>query len=126
MEKLLVDENRFTAACRYHVNEAAQAQQEEEKFKRSIERLLHSVAPFDIEKFRRLIVDYDAQIARVKNKHIYLLLGGTGVGKSTVIHYLSGSKARLSFWQTARGKLPHITFDDVSEDLDAEEREHLR
>ena len=80
---------------------------DEGKFKLELLRLLKLIVPFSIEKFINLVKDYDAEVVRVKGEDIVLILGGTGVGKSTVIHYLSGSTMVFEDNESIR----HISFD---------------
>ena len=46
----------------------------------------------------------DEAAKRIKGKSIFMLLGGSGVGKSTTIHFLAGSK----MIETKVGGLTHI------------------
>ena len=66
------------------------------KFKSALDCLLRNIAPFNIKMFRDMLVEYDKQVARVEGEDIYLLLGGTGVGKSTTMHFLCGSTMKMS------------------------------
>ncbi|CAF4768825.1 unnamed protein product, partial [Rotaria sp. Silwood2] len=45
-----------------------------------------------IQELIRLVAKVDDATKLVKEKEIILLLGGTGAGKSTTIHFLGGSK----------------------------------
>ena len=52
----------------------------------------------------------------MKGKDVFLLLGPTGAGKSTTLHYLAGSKMKKVPLQTKHGELEdHITTDGLSE-----------
>ena len=75
--------------------------------------------------FRDMLVEYDKQVARVEGQDIFLLLGGTGVGKSTTMHFLCGSTMKMSKHQTKDGALDHITFDKLNPSLDEKEKEML-
>ena len=57
----------------------------------------------------------------MKDKDIYLLLGGTGVGKSTTIHFLCGSTMIM----TKDGELSHITYSKLDPDMSEEDRKLL-
>jgi Fe-S cluster assembly ATPase SufC len=46
----------------------------------------------------------------VKDQNIILLLGDTGTGKSTTIHFLAGSKMH----QTKRGNISHIEPKEIT------------
>ena len=94
---------------------------DKKKFKAALVCLLREVRPFDIEMFRDLIGNYDEQVDKIKGADIYLLLGGTGVGKSTLIHYLSGSVMKFDT-SAAAGGMKHITFDKLSANLTEEGR----
>ncbi len=48
--------------------------------------------PFDIATMVLLIRKAEEAVAKIAGKNIILLLGATGVGKSTTIHFLAGSK----------------------------------
>ncbi|ETO15909.1 hypothetical protein RFI_21454 [Reticulomyxa filosa] len=47
---------------------------------------------FDIQQMLKLVGKADEVATEIKDKHVILFLGGTGSGKSTLIHYLAGSK----------------------------------
>ena len=57
-----------------------------------IKNVLGDLRPFDIKKMLHLYDQTAAAAQRVKGKDICLLLGHTGAGKSTTIHFLAGSK----------------------------------
>ena len=65
--------------------------------------------PFNFQEFFDLAVQVDEASNRIKDKEIILLLGSTGCGKSTTIHYLCGSKM---ISKTVNG-LPHIESEKV-------------
>jgi hypothetical protein len=54
--------------------------------------LLKEIRPFDIREFQVLVSKARAASDSVKGQDILLLLGRTGAGKSTTIHFLAGSK----------------------------------
>ena len=86
---------RFSLTCKQYIEEAETSISDKDKFDISLTCLLKNIEPFDIANFKKLLGDYHPQILRVKDKDIYLLLGGTGVGKSTTIHFLCGSKMKM-------------------------------
>jgi ABC-type multidrug transport system ATPase subunit len=53
--------------------------------------LLQLVIKFDFEEFFDLNEKVNSSAELIDGKDIILLLGSTGSGKSTTIHYLSGS-----------------------------------
>ena len=72
--------------------------------------LLRTLEEFDIGLFNSLIDEYLKESQKVKDKSIYLLIGPTGAGKSTTLHYLAGSTMKL---EKITGVLNHITFDKL-------------
>ncbi len=54
--------------------------------------LLEIVIKFDFQEFFDLNMKVDKSAEEIAGKDIILLLGSTGSGKSTTIHYLCGSK----------------------------------
>lgn len=54
--------------------------------------MLKEFQVFDIQKLFLLVEDARETGRKIKNQDIVLLLGPTGVGKSTTLHYLAGSK----------------------------------
>lgn len=48
--------------------------------------------PFGIQKFLSLVQKAEQTGKRIEGKSVIILLGKTGVGKSTMIHFLAGSK----------------------------------
>ncbi|CAF1013256.1 unnamed protein product [Didymodactylos carnosus] len=60
--------------------------------KPNLEMLLKELKPFDIQDMLRLIKKTDESAELITGQDIILLLGGTGSGKSTTIHYMAGSK----------------------------------
>ena len=79
-------------------------------FDGSLEALLRSIQPFDIATFKNYIVESEKSIEKVKGKEITLLIGETGVGKSTFVHVLAGSKLRHG----VDGKIRHIEVEEMS------------
>ena len=65
------------------------------KFKSALLALLRQIEPFSIQYFIELIQEYSKQCEQTKGRSIFLLLGPKGVGKSTTLHYLAGSKLKL-------------------------------
>jgi ABC-type dipeptide/oligopeptide/nickel transport system ATPase component len=57
--------------------------------------LLKLVIKFDFEEFFDLNKKVDKSAEEIAGKDIILLLGSTGSGKSTTVHYLCGSKMEL-------------------------------
>ncbi|CAF4693110.1 unnamed protein product, partial [Rotaria sp. Silwood2] len=50
------------------------------------------IRPLNIQELFRLAEKMDEAAELIKGKDVILLLGGTGAGKSTTIHFLEGSK----------------------------------
>ncbi|ETO01683.1 hypothetical protein RFI_35757, partial [Reticulomyxa filosa] len=59
---------------------------------------------FDIGKMLELVKKAEEAANEIKDKNVILFIGGTGTGKSTLIHFLAGSKMEK---QMVDGK-PHI------------------
>ncbi|KAL4489802.1 hypothetical protein ABPG72_022442 [Tetrahymena utriculariae] len=57
-----------------------------------IDMLIKKVRPLNINEMKRLIQEADNTAQKIEGQDIILLLGGTGAGKSTTIHFLAGSK----------------------------------
>jgi hypothetical protein len=57
-------------------------------------KVLKEIKPLDMELIGRLIEKTAAAIEQIQNQDIILLLGVTGAGKSTTIHFLAGSKMK--------------------------------
>ena len=69
-----------------------------------LRKIFKEISPLNIHELFRLIEKVDDAAEIIKNKDIIFLLGGTGSGKSTVIHFLAGSKMIA----TRIGGLNHI------------------
>jgi predicted GTPase len=70
----------------------------EKDYKNAIEsgdKISYNYTEFNFCDFFRLLSLAERASNVVKGKDIILLLGSTGCGKSTTIHYLCGSKLRL-------------------------------
>ncbi|KAL4508491.1 hypothetical protein ABPG72_003795 [Tetrahymena utriculariae] len=67
------------------------------------ESLLKKIRPLNIYELRKLILEAKKASDFVKDQEILLLLGQTGTGKSTTIHFLSGSKMVQLKNQVAQG-----------------------
>ncbi|CAF0744473.1 unnamed protein product [Adineta steineri] len=57
-----------------------------------MKQMLKEVRPLDISELFRLVEKTNDAADLVKNKEVMLFLGDTGSGKSTAIHFFSGSK----------------------------------
>ncbi|CAF0753982.1 unnamed protein product [Brachionus calyciflorus] len=57
--------------------------------------ILGEIRAIDISEIQRLIKSNQDDLNCLRGKSIYLLLGITGAGKSTTLHYLAGSKMEL-------------------------------
>ena len=78
-----------------------------------LETLLRDVRPLDIQETLHLIAKGMKAADLITGENIILLLGGTGSGKSTTIHYLAGSKMeRLK----VSGKKYHIAPTEIRND----------
>lgn len=60
-------------------------------------KLLKEIQPLDMQLMISLIEKTDEAAKKIAGKDIVLLLGGTGAGKSTTIHWLAGSKMQKIF-----------------------------
>ncbi|KAL4456870.1 hypothetical protein ABPG74_014508 [Tetrahymena malaccensis] len=73
------------------------------------EILLKKIRPLNIYELKKLIIEAKQGSELVKDQEILLFLGQTGTGKSTTIHFLSGSKMVQLKSQVAQGSfLPYI------------------
>lgn len=70
-----------------------------------LRKIFGEISPLDIHELFRLVEKVDDAAELIKNKDIIFLLGGTGSGKSTTIHFLAGS----TMTATKVGGLNHIT-----------------
>ena len=57
-----------------------------------LRNILNDIRPFNVSKMLSLYNKSKHAARQVKNKNIALMLGNTGAGKSTTIHFLAGSK----------------------------------
>ncbi|KAL4489791.1 hypothetical protein ABPG72_022431 [Tetrahymena utriculariae] len=57
-----------------------------------IDKLMKKIRPLNINEMKRLIQQADMAAKMIEGQEIILLLGGTGAGKSTTIHFLAGSQ----------------------------------
>jgi len=69
-----------------------------------VNKTLMRIRPLSVSELFRIIQRVDTTAEKVKNKDIVLFLGGTGSGKSTLIHFFAGSEME---WQKVKG-LKHI------------------
>ncbi|UJR17602.1 hypothetical protein I4U23_004498 [Adineta vaga] len=69
-----------------------------------LRKIFKEISPLNIHDLFRLIDKVDDAAELIKNKDIIFFLGGTGSGKSTTIHFLTGSKMIA----TKVGGLNHI------------------
>ncbi len=58
----------------------------------NLEKILRNIQTLNLTKIKCLLKNVDETISIVKNQHLIVFLGNTGVGKSTTIHFLAGSK----------------------------------
>ncbi|EAR88873.1 helicase carboxy-terminal domain protein, putative (macronuclear) [Tetrahymena thermophila SB210] len=56
------------------------------------DKLIKKVRPLNIHEMKRLIHEADKAAKVIEGQDIIILLGGTGAGKSTTIHFLAGSE----------------------------------
>ena len=80
----------------------------EKAFSEGLKRLLFEIEPFNIGLFRSLAAKTEAQLQKVQDKVILLLLGPTGGGKSTTIQWLCGSKLVKTRVKVGSISLSHI------------------
>ncbi len=57
-----------------------------------MEAILKNIRPLDIRSLISLIKKVDEAAKSIEKRDVFLVLGMTGVGKSTLIHFLAGSK----------------------------------
>ena len=74
-----------------------------------LRRVLKELRPLNVPEILRLVEKANSTADLVKDQNIVLFLGDTGSGKSTTIHYLSGSK----MIETTVNGMPHIGFSEV-------------
>jgi len=60
---------------------------------------------FDVHELGRLLAEQESCVKQLEGEEIVMLIGFTGCGKSTTIHWLAGSK--MERWIESNGK-PHI------------------
>eukprot|EP01084_Bolivina_argentea_P304615 526122_1 len=77
---------------------------------KKIDNIIREVMPFDCEEFFKLFENTQATATRLKGKVCWVLLGPTGAGKSTSIHFLRGSHFR-------RGNGGSVIIDTVDKSL---------
>ena len=65
----------------------------------------NKIEPFDFKLLRVLYEKCLKNVDLVKDKEVYLIFGETGVGKSTTIQYLCGSKMGILKHKTKDGGL---------------------
>ncbi|KAL4489799.1 hypothetical protein ABPG72_022439 [Tetrahymena utriculariae] len=68
-----------------------------------IDKLMKKIRPLNINEMKRLIQQADIAAEMIEGQEIILLLGGTGAGKSTTIHFLAGSKMGFQEIQLEQG-----------------------
>ena len=76
---------------------------------------MRAIEPFDIELFRGLLDEYIKESKKIEGQEVFMLIGPTGSGKSTTLHYLSGSSMQRAIFHTDDEDIEHITFSDVSD-----------
>ena len=74
-----------------------------------LKKLLKQLRPLNVPEILRLVEKSNSAVELVKDQNIILFLGETGSGKSTTIHYLSGSK----MIETVVDGMPHIGYSEV-------------
>ena len=74
-----------------------------------LRKILREISPLNVHDLFRLVEKVDDAAELIKNKEIIFLLGGTGSGKSTTIHFLAGSK----MIETKLGGLNHIAATEL-------------
>ncbi|CAF3393714.1 unnamed protein product, partial [Rotaria socialis] len=60
----------------------------------TLEKILKFIRPFNISELFRLFDQINERARLIKDEDVILLLGKTGVGKSTTIHFFGGSELR--------------------------------
>ncbi|KAL4489804.1 hypothetical protein ABPG72_022444 [Tetrahymena utriculariae] len=69
------------------------------------DKLLKKIRPLNINEMKRLINEADIAAKLIEGQEIILLLGGTGAGKSTTIHFLAGSEMGIEQIQLQQGSM---------------------
>jgi ribosome biogenesis GTPase A len=75
----------------------------------TLNKLLENIRDVNIQEIVRLISENNKALEIIKDKNVYLLIGLTGAGKSTTIHFLAGSKME----STPLNGQPHISPTEI-------------
>ncbi|CAF1394740.1 unnamed protein product [Adineta steineri] len=91
-QRLVIEElqsesiGKLVKSCEIHINN--------ENWRSSLielKKLWKIISPLHMQELRRLVGKVDEAAKLIEDKNIILLIGGTGAGKSTTIHFLGGS-----------------------------------
>ena len=77
-------------------------------------RALLLISPLDVSLLLDSVLASSNAAQSIKGKDIILLVGSTGVGKSTLMHFLAGSKMRM----TNVDGIPHVEPEEVKSGLE--------
>ncbi|KAL4441130.1 hypothetical protein ABPG74_002080 [Tetrahymena malaccensis] len=69
------------------------------------DKILKKIRPLNINEMKRLMQEADKAAKMIEGQEVILLLGGTGAGKSTTIHFLAGSVMSLQEVEVQQGSV---------------------
>ena len=97
-----------TAEKRFDVRELV------DKLEQVLLRIILAISPLDVSLLLGSIRGSCMTANLIKDKDVIILLGSTGVGKSTLMHFLAGSKMRV----TDVDGIPHLEPEEVVSGLE--------
>jgi ABC-type glutathione transport system ATPase component len=103
IKQQLLDEGRFSASVRQSFAQSLDST-EQDDFKEGLKRFRNSLQTFDIPNFTKLVNVSEKAVMKVGDEDLFLLIGDSGSGKSTTIHYLAGSTMK----KTEVDGVPHV------------------
>lgn len=82
-------------------------------------RTLQEIRVFDFDILKEAIDATEAATVDIKDKDVILLVGGTGAGKSTFLHFLSGAKLKRTVNYGGKIGMNHIEVVECVEGLES-------
>ena len=67
-------------------------EKDDKRLEECLRKLLNIVEPFDVASMMKVFISSKDSINAAKGKHVVVIAGRTGTGKTVTLHYLSGSK----------------------------------